>query len=610
MTPPTPPDENSLYNRPRKGLARRFFKYMKPYKVPLRNVYLLYFLNSMLNLLPAWSLRYLYDMVIVPKPVSLFGFAVDTTGVIDTPSEKVTWTLVYFFGLTLIIVGANAIGVVMWRLGTRVTQRLLLDLKTHIIHHLHKLSLSYFHREQTGSIISRAVGDVMQMQQMIKTTFGLAYGLMHLILAPILMLLMSPLLLAFCLIPLPVIVHASRRIRYQLRPLYRQQRHQQAKVSAAVQEQVSGIREIKAFGQEASAAEDVARVNREYLQTVNDTMRIFSLNHQMLYGSKDLAMILAGSAGGILIATGTGNVTAGMVLSFLPLMTLLFQPINQLMAAYDTIQRGLASTERVFEFLDVEPDITNAPQAQYLPLEQGRVTFEDVSFAYQPDGPLVLEQIDLDVAAGQHVAIVGSTGSGKSTLVSLVPRFYDPTAGTVRIDGHRLEDLKMEALRDAIGIVFQETFLFFGTIEQNIAFSRPEATREEIIEAAVKANIHDFIEQLPDGYDTHVGERGVTLSGGQRQRLAIARMILKDPRIIILDEATSALDNKTERLLQESMEHLIEGRTAFVIAHRLSTVRKADLIIVLEQGRVVESGSHDELLAAGGHYKALLQAGW
>ncbi|MFW6066123.1 MAG: ABC transporter ATP-binding protein, partial [Planctomycetota bacterium] len=387
-------DEGTQYiGRGDVSLLRQFFRYVKPYKRPLVGVYGMHLANGLLNLLPAFSLRYYFDMVVAPRPVSLLGFSIDPRPYVQGVEDKIFWSITYFVALVVLIIGANLIGVVMWRAGTRVIQRLLLDIKTHIIHHLHKLSLSYFHRERTGSVLTRAVDDVMQMQRMLKNSFDLSYSGVHLLVAPLLMLSMSPVLFLFCLVPLPIIFYTVWRIRRKLRPLYRRQREKQAQVNAAVHEQLSGIREIKAFGQQQAAQDDITRVNEDYVRAVNDAMKVFSVNHQTMHGTRDFAMVLLATGGGLLIITGTGNVTIGMILSFLPLMRSFFNPFVRLGRFYDVIQRGLASTERVFEFFEIEPDIRDKPDSKDVEITRGEVEFQDVTFGYEPDQP-VLEDIN------------------------------------------------------------------------------------------------------------------------------------------------------------------------------------------------------------------------
>ncbi len=586
-------------------LLRRALEFVRPYRRQLLAVYLFYFLNSVLNLLPAASLAWYMDGVVRGGTFSFFGHAFDLAPHLPDARAKLLWSAGYFAALLLLIVAANAIGVFMWRLGTRVCQRIMLDVKRRVNEHLHELPVSYFDAERTGAIMTRAVGDTDQMEQMLRDSYVLLYASTHLVTVPLIMVGLSPALFLLALAPVPVIYAAVQRVRKHLRPIYRDMREQQSLIGATIQENIAGIREIKAFERESTARRAYLRTNLAQVRLVHKAMRVFSLNHQILYGTRDVAMLLIGVGGGAMVILGWGNVTLGTVLAFLPLLGRFFDPVNQLVGFYDVIQRGLAAAQRVFEFLDLPPEVQEDPGARTVEFKRGEVRFEHVTFGYQPGRP-VLHDISFTAPAGAKIAVVGSTGSGKTTLVSLLPRFYEPQQGRIWIDGEPIREVRLESLRQAIGIVFQETFLFHGTVAQNIAFARRQIDPVRIRDAARFASIDAFIESLPERYESPVGERGIKLSGGQRQRLSIARMILKDPRIVILDEATSAVDAETERAIQESFEKLMEGRTAFIIAHRLSTIRHADLILVLEQGRLVESGNHEDLLARNGRYAELV----
>ena len=607
MKPPDAPLPAAGTPRADLRLLRRALEFVRPYRRQLFTVYLFYFLNSVLNLLPAASLAWYMDGVVRGGTFSFFGRVFDLAPHLPDVRAKLIWSAGYLAVLLVLVVVANAIGVFMWRLGTRVCQRIMLDVKHRVNAHLHELPISYFDAERTGAIMTRAVGDTDQMEQMIRDSFVLLYASTHLITVPLIMVGMSPGLFLFTLLPLPVIVSAVQRVRRHLRPIYHDMREQQSLIGATIQENIAGIREIKAFEREPTARRDYLRTNLAHVRLVHKAMRVFSLNHQILYGTRDVAMLLVGVGGGAMVILGWGQVTLGTVLAFLPLLGRFFDPVNQLIGFYDVIQRGLAATQRVFEFLDLPPEVVETPDAPAVRFERGEVRFEHVTFGYTPGRP-VLSDLTFTAPPGSKIAVVGSTGAGKTTLVSLLPRFYEPQQGQILIDGRPIRDVRLESLRQAIGIVFQETFLFHGTVAQNIAFARRQVDMDAIREAARFANIDQFIESLPDRYDSQVGERGIKLSGGQRQRLSIARMILKDPRIVILDEATSSVDAETERAIQDSFERLMEGRTAFIIAHRLSTIRNADRILVLDQGRLMESGNHEELLAKNGRYAELVSS--
>lgn len=581
-----------------------FWTFIKPYKKPLRTVYILFFLNSFLNLFPAMIVGYYISLVLLDKDASFFGLMIPSPHV--STEMKVWLSGAFFIAAILLIVGANWVGVLMHRLATRSVERVLYDIKIKIHNHINKLSMGYFSSERTGTIMTKAVGDVGNVSGMLRNSFYQTYTMVHLLISPVLMIAVSWQLFLVTLLPTPLILYAFYRIQRSLKPMYKQQRENESAINTQIQEVLSGIKEIKAFNLAEQSSELYRRVNRHSFDLANRIMKVYSFNHQLQYGAKDMAMILVAVAGGLMYCWGIGNVEVGAITTFLLLQGYFYTPLQTLFGFFDTFQRGMVSLERVIDFLGEDPDVRDARNAIVLSRQglDGGIEFRNVTFSYDGKAP-VLRDVNLSVRPGEKIALVGHSGSGKSTLISLLLRFYDPQSGQVAVGGRDVRSYTQASLRQHMGIVFQETFLFYGTIRENLLFVRPDVSEEAMMIACKIAHLHDTIMEFPEKYHTRVGERGATLSGGQRQRLAIARVVLKDPAIVILDEATSAVDTTSERQIQTSIDAMLYQRTAFIIAHRLSTVRKCDRIVVMDQGRIAECGTHDELLAAGGVYKRL-----
>jgi ABC-type multidrug transport system fused ATPase/permease subunit len=489
----------------------------------------------------------------------------------------------------------------------RVSLGVEFDLRNRMYAHLQALELEFFDGQQTGQLMSRSTVDLQSVR------FFLGYGLIFIaqsaitiLIAAAVMTLVNPGLAALALAPAPFVLWAAFRYGRQNRPATQEVQQRIAELTAEAEENVSGIRVVKAFAQEErQLARFRAAARRVFDQSMVST-RLRAFYNPLIAFLPNLGLAAILLVGGRQAVNGT--ITVGEFVAFYGYVVLLISPVRMLGIALGMAQRAVASGARVFEVLDREPRMTAPPDAPPLPAGDGRVEFRGVTFGYA-DGEPALRDIELEIEPGRTVALVGPTGSGKTTLVALLPRLYDPDEGSVLIDGADVRTVAMQSLREEIGLVSEDTFLFSANVRDNIAYARADASPDEVREAARRAGIADFIESLPDGYETRVGERGLTLSGGQRQRIAIARALIKDPRILILDDAMSSVDATTEGTIKRALRELMRGRTTFVIGHRLSTIALADEIVVLDEGRVAARGTHDELLDESDLYREIVEKG-
>jgi len=532
-------------------------------------------------------------------PAPLAKVAIDD-GIARNDISTLELVLVAFLFAALVQWGAT---MVQTYLTGWIGQRVLQDLRVQLFAHMQTLSIGFYSRRPVGVLVSRMTNDVEALDSLVSDgVVTLFQSGLTLVGTVVILFVLDVKLALLTLLMFPVIAVASLAFRLASADAYRRTRETIGAITAYLQETLSGIRLVRASGQEARHLERFAQLNEENravnMTTVNLNAAYFPAI-ELLSGLVTVGILIYGGYQAI-----EGHILVGTVVAFVLALNNFFEPIQDLSNLYTTYQSGMAALDKIFELLDEQPELTDHANAVALERIQGRVSFDNVSFRYGsgPQAVDALSDISLEIPPGQTVALVGETGAGKSTLAKLVARFYDPTEGRVLVDGHDLRAVTADSLRSQLGIVPQEAFLFSGSVSENIAFGRPDATEEQVAAAAQAVGAEYFIASLADGYDTEVGERGAQLSAGQRQLIAFARALIADPRILVLDEATSNVDIHTEARIEAGLRRLLAGRTSIVIAHRLSTIRGAGRIVVLEHGRIVEQGAHDELLDAEGHY--------
>ncbi|HDI6843049.1 TPA: SAV1866 family putative multidrug efflux ABC transporter [Staphylococcus aureus] len=572
-------------------MIKRYLQFVKPYKYRIFATIIVGIIKFGIPMLIPLLIKYAIDGVINNHAL--------------TTDEKVHHlTIAIGIALFIFVIVRPPIEFIRQYLAQWTSNKILYDIRKKLYNHLQALSARFYANNQVGQVISRVINDVEQTKDFILTgLMNIWLDCITIIIALSIMFFLDVKLTLAALFIFPFYILTVYVFFGRLRKLTRERSQALAEVQGFLHERVQGISVVKSFAIEDNEAKNFDKKNTNFLTRALKHTRWNAYSFAAINTVTDIGPIIVIGVGAYLAISG--SITVGTLAAFVGYLELLFGPLRRLVASFTTLTQSFASMDRVFQLIDEDYDIKNGVGAQPIEIKQGRIDIDHVSFQYNDNEAPILKDINLSIEKGETVAFVGMSGGGKSTLINLIPRFYDVTSGQILIDGHNIKDFLTGSLRNQIGLVQQDNILFSDTVKENILLGRPTATDEEVVEAAKMANAHDFIMNSPQGYDTEVGERGVKLSGGQKQRLSIARIFLNNPPILILDEATSALDLESESIIQEALDVLSKDRTTLIVAHRLSTITHADKIVVIENGHIVETGTHRELIAKQGAYEHL-----